>query len=255
MACYNRRLKKGLLWLTVLLGVMHSAHAVAADGGISVGQTRVIFSDKQNSAKVTLKNHSDRVYLINSRVLRTPDGRDDATQASTVPFLITPPLFRLESGARNAVLVVRNNTTALPADRESVFYLSFLAIPAVSQPADEGLDGGMQPRVSVGIRTVIKLFYRPSALGLAVDAAPEKLVFTRNGALLHVDNPTPYYQTLANLTVGGQAVDIRAQGAMIAPFSQGDYRTTGAGKAVSWAVIDDYGGLSRTYQSALHGEP
>lgn len=225
----------------------------AARGGISTGQTRVIFGGGQKSEKVTLTNQSDRVYLINSRVLRTPDS--GAELSETLPFMVTPPLFRLESNSKGTVMVVRNDTSGLPADRESVFYLSFLAIPSVNRP-DESDNAGeqLQPRVSVGIRTVIKLFYRPVGLAVPVQDAPEKLMFALQGNILHVENPTPYYQTLAQLRVNGQTVDVREQGTMIAPYSGADYHITGQVSEVSWSVINDYGGVSPLYRAALKGQ-
>lgn len=235
--------------LTALAGFLSAPSVSAADGGISLGQTRVIFEGERKSEKVTVNNQSDRVYLINSRVLRTPDFT--AGPADTVPFMVTPPLFRLESHSRNAVLVMHNDASALPADRESVFYLSFLAIPAVSKPADNSADDMMQPRVSVGIRSVIKLFYRPQGLGMSAEAAAEKLHFTVNNGVLHAENPTPYHLTLAHLQADGRAVDVRAQDPMIPPYEGRDYRITGGTGEVSWSVIDDYGGVSMTYRQTV----
>ena len=238
------------LCLTFLAGLLSAAGVSAADGGISLGQTRVIFDSSRKSEKVTVNNQSDRVYLINSRVFRTPDGSAGGTDA--LPFMVTPPLFRLESNSRNTVLVMRNDTSALPADRESVFYLSFLSIPAVTRPLDTSVaDGAMQPRLSVGIRSVIKLFYRPQGLVMTSAEAPERLTFSLNGNTLHAENPTPYYLTLASLQIGSSVVDVREQGAMIPPYAGRDYRITGSAGEVSWAVIDDYGTFSRTYHSAV----
>lgn len=242
--------------LTALAGcalMLAGACVQAAGGGISTGQTRVIFGSGQKSEKVTLTNQGDRVYLINSRVQRSPDG--GAELSGAVPFMVTPPLFRLESDSRNTVMVVRNDTSGLPADRESVFYLSFLAIPAVSRPDEDGSAGEqLQPRVSVGIRMVIKLFYRPAGLAVPVQDAPEKLVFTLRGNLLRAENMTPYYQTLAQLRMNGQTVDVREQGAMIAPYTGTDYRITGPAGEVSWSVINDYGGVSPLYRAVLKGQ-
>ncbi|MTC48282.1 fimbria/pilus periplasmic chaperone [Providencia alcalifaciens] len=235
--------------LPYLIYVFISVCAQAADGGISLDQTRVIFGAEQRNKKVTLINQSDQVYLMNSRVLRSPD--DGTAVPETLPFIVAPPLFRLESDSRHTVTVVRNDTSELPADRESVFYLSFLAIPSISKPTDNFADGGMQPQVSVGMRSVIKLFYRPEGLTLPVRDAAEKLVFTPQGQFLHVVNPTPYYLTLAQLQVNGRVVNTQEQGAMIAPFSDRNYHITGAAREVNWSVINDYGGHSRTYQIIL----
>lgn len=225
-----------------------------AEGGLSLSQTRVIFDAKAKSAKVTLNNQSDRVYLVNSRVLLTPEATAPTT-ATTLPFMVTPPLFRLEKESRNTVLIAKNDTSVLPTDRESVFYLSFLAIPAVKKnddaaSRDEDAAGMTTPQVSLGIRTVIKLFYRPSGLALPPAAAPSKLTFAPQGSQLRVTNPTPYYVTLARLTVNGQAIPVRETGAMIAPFASRDYATPNISQAntVTWSAITDFGGVSDDYR-------
>lgn len=224
-----------------------------AEGGLSLSQTRVIFNAGDNSAKVTINNNSDRVYLVNSRVLPSPDASRQSTEA--MPFMVTPPLFRLEKESRNTVLIGKNNTSALPVDRESVFYLSFLAIPSVKKNAvvetDTDDQAGMtSTQVSLGIRTVIKLFYRPSGLAMPAVTAPGKLTFEMKGKALVVNNPTPYYVTLAQLRLNGQNVGVRDQGAMVAPYASQTYQVKGTGPAnkVQWSVINEFGGVSEQYQ-------
>lgn len=248
MRLCNDYFKVLLLFLTGLLGMSLCVCSFASEGGFSLGQTRVIFEGNRPSAKVTLNNQSSQVYLINSRVQRTPE----MTSASqdNVPFMVTPPLFRLEKQSSSSVLIVPNDTSALPANRESVFYLSFLAIPSIKRN-DEKDSSAMQPQVSVGLRSVIKLFYRPTGITMPVSIAPEKLTFHQRGEYLHVENPTPYFLTLAQLHVNHNPVDVREQGSMLAPFSGQDYKISGAAQRVSWAVINDHGGLSKTYQAAI----
>ncbi|MFY3789985.1 putative fimbrial chaperone LpfB [Providencia manganoxydans] len=221
-----------------------------ADGGLSLSQTRVVFEGKAKSAKVALNNQSDRVYLINSRVLPTPDAVSQTGEI--MPFMVTPPLFRLEKESRNTVLIAKNDTSKLPTDRESVFYLSFLAIPAVSNSTREVAadtdKSATTTQVSLGIRTVIKLFYRPSGLVMPAAAAPEKLTFSLQGTQLTVKNPTPYYVTLAQLTLDDNTVNVREQGPMLAPFSENTYTVKG-GRAnrIDWSVITDFGGVSELF--------
>lgn len=239
-----------ILWcITAMMAGVFTDGAVASDGGISLSRTRVIFEGDRRSEKVTVTNQSGRVYLISSRVLSTPDQK--AGGQETLPFIMTPPLFRLESGTRNAVLVVRNDTSVLPYDRESVFYLSFLAIPAVSKPAGSSADDVMHPRLSVGIRSVIKLFYRPPGLDISAAQAAEKLNFTVKDGVLYAENPTPYYLTLASLQADHGEVDLRQQDRMLPPYGSRDYRISGGAGTVSWAVIDDYGGVSKTYSQRV----
>ncbi|MGO2303264.1 MAG: fimbrial biogenesis chaperone [Providencia sp.] len=220
-----------------------------AEGGLSLDQTRVVFDGDAKSAKVTLNNQSERVYLINSRVLMTPDGNERST--AVLPFMVTPPLFRLEKESRNTVLISRNNISGLPTDRESLFYLSFLAIPSVKKGSEEVTEkGSTTTQVSFGIRMLIKLFYRPTGFSMPVLAAPEKLTFVQQGMQLQVTNPTPYYQTLAQLTLNGQSINVREQGAMIAPFSTQTYQVKAQVHDIHWSVINDFGGLSETFHWA-----
>lgn len=239
--------KRNSIVLPMLLawGVIFITAISQAEGGLSLSQTRVVFDGKAKSAKVTLNNQSDRVYLVNSRVLTTPDA--SSKQTESVPFMVTPPLFRLEKQSRNTVLISRNDTSALPTDRESIFYLSFLAIPSVKKN-EEAEEGMTTTQVSFGIRTLIKLFYRPGDLDMPVSAAPEKLTFKQQGTQLQVTNPTPYYLTLAQLKVDGQVVNVREQGAMIAPFSSQSYQVERSASEINWSVINDYGGLSETFR-------
>jgi len=251
MKIMQRKPRAWLMILGLLCGMVLGMPASQADGGLSLSQTRVVFDGKAQSAKVTLNNQSDRVYLINSRVLPTPDATGQAGEV--MPFMVTPPLFRLEKESRNTVLIAKNDTSKLPTDRESVFYLSFLAIPAVSNQTREATsdedEGATTTQVSLGIRTVIKLFYRPSGLAMPAAAAPEKLTFTQRGTQLVVKNPTPYYVTLAQLTLDGRGVNVREQGAMIAPFSEETYAVKGAAASrIEWSVITEFGGVSELFR-------
>ncbi len=242
----NREYFKIRIYLIVsLILVFFSAIKISqAEGGLSLSQTRVIFDEKAKSNKVIINNQSDQVYLINSRVLSSPDSHQESVE--NMPFLITPPLFRLEKESRNTVLISRNDTSSLPTDRESVFYLSFLAIPSVKKTSETEDDDDMtRTQVSFGIRTLIKLFYRPSGLDMPVSLAQKKLIFKQDLKQLEVTNPTPYYLTLAELTVNDQPINVRDQGAMLSPFSTQYYAVSeDSAKKISWMIINDFGGLS-----------
>ena len=115
--------------------------------GLQLSQTRVIFDARAKDTQATIKNNSGRVYLIKADVFATPDGRNTQTDPkSAVPFMVTPPLFRLEPNSQNSVLIVRNGAAQLPADRESVLS-EFLAIPSTSDAA-EGTQSGVSPYFS-----------------------------------------------------------------------------------------------------------
>lgn len=231
-----------------LLIFLGSPYICLADGGLSLSQTRVIFDAKAKNAKITLNNQSDKVYLINSRVLNKPE--EVTNNGQSIPFMVTPPLFRLEKESYNTVLIVPNDTSSLPTDRESVFYLSFLAIPSTKKNEVMGNEG-TSTQVSFGIRTLIKLFYRPNSLGMSSTEAAEKLKFVQQNQQLKVINPTPYYLTLGELMVDQSLINVREQGAMLSPFSSQSYSVAGNLKQVKWSVINDYGSLSDIYHAPV----
>lgn len=224
-----------------------SALSFATEGGLRLAQTRVVFDAANPNAKIAIKNSGQQVYLIKADVINTPDGN---AQKPAPPFIATPPMFRLEKESQNTLLIVRNGTAELPADRESVFYLSLLAIPSTAK-ADVSGSGMTSAQVSVGIRNVIKLFYRPKGLHMNAEAASGQLTFRRQGQQVTVSNPTPYYITLAQLSVNQHPVDVREQGPMIAPFSAHIYQVKGNATHAEWRAITDYGDMSTAYQGEI----
>lgn len=213
--------------------------AQAQSGGISLGQTRVIFSSEDKSQIVNVINSSSRTYLVQSRVQTDPET------ATAAPFIVTPPLFSLKGDSRQMLRILPQNGT-LPADRESLFYLSVSAIPAHDGPVAE------PDRLSVGLRFLLKLFYRPSGLKLQPDEASCQLTLKREGPGLQINNPTPYYQTLGTLTSNGQVLTIDRKLSMIAPYSSLTLPVK-TGNQISWQTVTDYGGLSSLCQQSLSG--
>lgn len=240
----------------LILSMQVCGVSIAADGGLQLSQTRVIFDASAKDVQTTIKNHSNQLYLIKAGVFATPDARiNKASKDPAVPFMMTPPLFRLEPDSQSNVLIVRNGTAQLPSDRESVFYLSFLAIPATSDLAEKE-EPGVSARVSVGIQTIIKLFYRPTELTISAKEAAEKLAFQQTGQQLSISNPTPYYITLSRLKVDGRIMNVKGSetGAMLPPFSKQNYPFTGAIQNVSWTTINDFGGESVEHHTAVKRE-
>lgn len=241
--------RRSAVLILTLMSLTTAVHAT--EGGLRLGQTRVIFNGQNNSAKALIKNNGQQVYLIKAEVMNTPDGNNP--QLITPPFIVTPPMFRLEKESISTALIVRNGTAQLPADRESVFYLSLLAIPAVSKTGTPG-ENMTSAQVSVGIRNVIKLFYRPAGLKPGFQEAAGKLTFRQHGGRIQVNNPTPYYLTLAALSVNQQPVNVQDDNPMIAPFSANTYAVSGVPSQVQWSVITDFGDAGQTFTATVTAE-
>ena len=66
-----------ILWFAGFIGLMLVCNvASAAEGGLQLSQTRVIFDARAKDTQATIKNNSGQVYLIKADVFATPDGRN-----------------------------------------------------------------------------------------------------------------------------------------------------------------------------------
>ncbi|AHG18525.1 pilus assembly protein PapD [Chania multitudinisentens RB-25] len=207
-------------------------------GGISLSQTRVVFLSTDKAQTLAVKNTAKQSYLIQSRVQQTPD---DHTAA---PFIVTPPVFSLQPDNQQLLRIIPQGGS-LPADRESLFYLAVIAIPAHSSKDIP------DARVSMGVRFIIKLFYRPADLKMAPASNPCNLRLSAGVNAVRIENPAPYFQTFGNLKFNGQPVNLDTQPDMLAPMSTQNYTIQGPVTQVTWQTVTDYGGLSTLCQQSI----
>lgn len=232
-----KRLRKIPAVLMLLSGPSLSAIG-AVDGGISLNQTRVVFLSTDKAQTLTVKNTGQQGYLIQSRVQHMSGS------TLPVPFIVTPPLFTLQPDSRQLLRILPQGGT-LPTDRESVFTLSVLAIPA------QRTEGMTTAKVSMGMRFGLKLFYRPAGLKDNVEAIQCRLGFSGHSGGVLIENPTPYFQTFGKLTINGSVVNLEVQSSMLAPFSAQHYPASGRVTKVEWQTLTDYGGLSTPCQQVV----
>jgi P pilus assembly chaperone PapD len=214
---------------------------------LKLGATRLIYNPATNGATIAVSNQHDYPILVRSQVFA-----EDRTSAA--PFVVTPPLFRLEAQQQSRLRVV-NTGGQMANDRESLYWLCVTGIPPSSDDAwAAGEDGKSAPpksvalNVQVSVQNCIKLLVRPAGVGQLLDRA-SGLVWTRQGNTLNVNNPTPFYMNLNRVSVGGKDVD---QLQYVAPRSSHSFTLPkGAAGQVEWQVITDAGGQSRMYQAAL----
>ncbi len=206
--------------------------------GISFYILRVIYPENQKQGvTLTIYNKSPNPYLIQSWI--SPVNQDNGDVdfnwrgSPIMPFIITPPLARLEMKSELA-LRIRRNDIPLPYDRESVFFISTKSLP-VQQPNDE--------QMVMTVVSNIKLFYRP--IGLAERAVADmasNLTFSREGQQLIVTNPTPYWMTFSRLSIGNVTLDKQALRLMVPPFGKQTYLfPNNANGKITWQLIDEDG--------------
>ena len=143
----SHRLTQSAVGLLLMSGTACNA-TQGEKGGIRLDHTRVIFNATDKMQTLTVKNRSDKVWLIQSRVVMSTQSLQSA------PFLITPPLYRLGAGTEQTLRIIPQSHV-LPEDKESLLYLSIQAIPASQQQISAAL------QAAVSIRFNLKMFYRP----------------------------------------------------------------------------------------------
>lgn len=217
-------------WRTTLVAVLLTM-ATAVQAGVVVGGTRLVYDGKKKESSLNLRNPDGIAYLIQSWV-DMPDG-----VPGKAPFVITPPLFRLDGKQNNVLRVVRAGGD-LPNDKESLFWLNVKAIPSA-----EKRDNTLQ----IAIKTRIKLIFRPSGVEGVPEEAAQHLKWQRSGGKLQVNNPTPFYLTFFSVKVNGSEVK---ETYMVAPFGTITFPAPG-GNSVSWSIINDFGGASKVYNANI----
>ena len=199
---------------------------------IVISGTRVIYPSDAKEVSVKISNAGPSPVLLQSWL---DSGDANAKPAAIkVPFVLTPPMNRVEGG-KGQTLRISHTGGSLPMDKESVFWLNVLEVPAKSQAkADEN-------RLQMAFRTRIKLFYRPAGLEGNANEAANAVTWSRQGNKVQATNPTPYYVSFVNLSVNGKKLD----GAMIAPRESKTLDLPGnAGSKITGSFVNDYGAVN-----------
>ncbi|MHB9799886.1 fimbrial biogenesis chaperone [Pseudomonas sp. MT3] len=236
----SERLRGLLLCLCLLAGV-------DAQAGVTAERTRVIFHEGQREASLLLVNQNAYPVIVQTWI---DDGDlESAPETAQAPIMPLPPVFRLNPEQQRSLRLLHTGE-ALPQDRESLYWLNLYEIPPQSnEPLAEG-----QSRLTVTLRTQMKVIYRPRALANDAEEAPGQLTFRRLGDAVQVDNPTPYFVTLAGADVRQGNAGTPLPAGLLPPFSKRTLTPTQAlpagGGEVRYLWIDD-GGNSQQGKSAL----
>jgi fimbrial chaperone protein len=221
-------MKFNTLYIITTLGLSALIPVSSIAGGIGLSTTRVIYDESTSQATLPVTNSdSHEKYLIQAWV-------EDSEGNKSKDFIITPPLFASAPKSENTLRIVYVGS-ALPKDREKAYWVNVKAIPAVNPESLKNKN-----TLQLAILSRIKLFMRPQGLAISELDAMNHLSIVQKGSNLVIDNPTPYYQTLVNMTVSGKKI----ANTMVAPLSRINISTGGLGGEVKYQVINDYGALS-----------
>ena len=210
--------------------------AVTAHAGVIINGTRLVYQGEKKESSIGISNPDDINYLVQSWV------DTGLKKGGKAPFLITPPLFRLNAKEDNVLRVVRTGEN-MPEDRESLYWLNIKAIP--SSIHEQGVN-----TLQIAINTRIKLLYRPASIKGKPEEVADKLEWHREGNDLVVNNPTPFYMNFQSVTLNGQKV-AKATWAVPDTSTRFTLPANMNGNTVNWSVINDYGSISKTWSASV----
>jgi P pilus assembly chaperone PapD len=213
--------------------------------GVSLESTRVIYKEGQRDISLKLSNTDKLKNALVQIWMDDGDPDADAGQAS-IPFLINPPLAKIEA-AKSQVVRIAFIGEKLNPQSETVFWLNVLEIPPKSTEASQ---------LSFAIRSRVKFFYRPKAIQALEPLNPEKMqwrwsnagtsaqIQATNNSAFHwtitsavaVIGPNEYDLNIVTMLSPGQAISLPLKALERIPSGPARMRII---------AINDFGGESK----------
>ncbi|MFJ5160003.1 fimbria/pilus periplasmic chaperone [Pantoea sp. NPDC088449] len=232
-----------------LIVILTSANAKAS---VTLLGSRIIYPSSAHSIDIQFKNDDNIPYVIQSWF---DEGDIDAQpqQVNNVSFIITPPVFRIQPKAGQVSRIMFNQTTALPQDRETLYWFNMLQIPPSNLTSDSAKNS-----MTVMLRNRVKIFYRPTAIGEPKNILKGLTVHDVYDAVkgngITIDNAQPWYASIVAVSVRISTEKYSCTPEMIAPFARqtcwfhkNNKRLQGVG-AVNIDAINDQGArISESY--------
>lgn len=216
-----------LLLMSILAFPVHAA--------VNAEVTRVIFNAGEKSYSLALANSLQQPALVQVWT----DKGDPASLPGKVitPVVALPPVFKMQPGELRSIRLQLTDTSALPRDRESLYWLNVYQIPPMTQN-----DTQIAQKVVLPLRIRMKVFIRPEGVQALQEGDAEKLriAYDRQENQLQLTNPTPWHITLAGISCEAGS----ASGVMVAPFATQRVPLQGRGTScstVNYEAINDSG--------------
>lgn len=230
-------------WSLVLAVIL--SWGQAAEAGVVVDGTRIVYAAGKREVSVGIRNAGDLPSLV--QIWVDNESSDAGAGEASAPFALTPPLFRLDPAKAQTLRLVYTGQ-ALPADRESVFWLNVLDVPP--RLSD---DAAVPNRLEMAFRHRLKLFFRPRNLQgdprEAAAAVGWRLIHSGDNLFLEARNPTPFHVSFVRAEVSGGGATSDALTEMVAPFATRQFALSklSAGLTtpitVIYAYVDDFGAV------------
>lgn len=221
-----------------------------ASAGVQVSSTRVIYPVGAREVAVGLVNRGTSPSLVQVWV----DAGDPASRPNDiegVPFVVTPPIARIDGGMGQSLRLSYLGGDA-PKDRESLYWINILDIPAkATRTAEERNEGRVNADLQFSVRNRLKVFLRPKGLPGSANAAVKALTWQaashQGKPSLLATNPTAYHVSVAFLSVPGLG---RVEAGLVVPPMGQAYvelkAPIASGTQFTVRSINDYGGAVDT---------
>ncbi|QIB19483.1 fimbria/pilus periplasmic chaperone [Escherichia coli] len=203
---------------------------------VVVDGTRMIFKGDKREQSLHVHNPDKSPQLVQAWI----EGEFGKENVKT--FIITPPLFRLNTDISNVLRITRI-TDSLPKNKESLFWINIKSIQQSQKNNDKN-------QLEIAIKTRIKLIYRPQSLrGTSTDVA-DKILWKCHASELSVYNPTPFYINFHSVKMNG--VDVNDV-TYISPYKSLNIHTSHKckGSIISWELLNDFGNIDRAYNMTV----
>lgn len=156
-------MRKYLCLMNCLIVCLLSPTAYA---NIVLGGTRLIYPAGEREVTIALANKGTAPALVQSWM---DDGANNSTpETSYAPFLIMPPITRIEGQASQTLRILFNGS-APASDKESLFFLNVLEIPPVAPDSKD------KNNLLLAVQSRIKVFYRPLTVTVTMETAAKSL--------------------------------------------------------------------------------
>lgn len=165
---------------TTLLTLFLSSNVSQA--AVVLNASRVVMEGTTEKA-ITFDNTSDSPFIV--QVEADKKGEPD--------FIAMPPVFKIKEKGGQTVKI-KLLSTALPQDKESLFYLNFTQIPGTKKEANS------ESQLSIIIKSRLKVIYRPKAVNVFSAKEESKVAYRIQSGKIVVSNDSPNVLSIRNIS-------------------------------------------------------
>lgn len=208
---------------------------------LTLNVDRLVYKENEGDASLTIHSTEERAYLIQSWL-----DAGDSTVKKDLPFVVTPPLFRLAPHSDNVIRIMYLGN-GLPKDRESLYWLDVKGVPGLNDEESKA-----ESRMVLAINNRIKFFFRPAGLKSDQGDAMKQLHWSQSGNTITAKNDSPYYLVLNNIVCDKETIPVSVvdNNTVIQPFGSKSFKlkhAPAAGSNVEWNALNDFGIASNTF--------